>query len=127
MTPGSLAQASRRTVIVDGVLDDLAGVPGNALPADGQVQMSGYGGSSDLSGTVWFTYDEQNLYLSARITDDAHAQPAAGANIWQGDGIQFAVGSGAPGGAERLERNRRRTDPGRTPTAPVAGVRRSNR
>jgi hypothetical protein len=93
----SATKLTKRTITVDGKLDDLTGVPGIQLPADGKVVMNGYGGPSDLSGTAWFTYDAQNLYLSARLTDDRHAQPATGGNIWLGDSIQFAVGSGAPG------------------------------
>jgi hypothetical protein len=56
-----------------------------------------YGGPSDLSGRVWVTWDEQNLYLSATIVDDVHAQPATSEGIWVGDSIQFAVTPGAPG------------------------------
>lgn len=94
---GSSTAVPRRTITVDGRLDDLSGLPAIRLPEDGTVQMSGYGGAADLSGSLWFTYDEQNLYVSADITDDVQSQPGTGSDIWQGDSLQFAVGSGAPG------------------------------
>jgi hypothetical protein len=59
--------------------------------------MTGYGGPAHLSGNVWFTYDQKNLYMTARIHDDVVAQPTSGGEIWQGDSIQFAVGAGTPG------------------------------
>ncbi|MGW3953114.1 sugar-binding protein [Streptomyces sp. NPDC004752] len=94
---GASAPVPRRTITVDGRLDDLTGLSAIQLPQDGKVRMSGYGGASDLGGSLWFSYDQQNLYLSAEITDDVHSQPETGSSIWQGDSLQFAIGSGAPG------------------------------
>ncbi|SDP00611.1 beta-glucosidase [Actinacidiphila guanduensis] len=56
-----------------------------------------YGGPSDLSGKVWLDWDAQNLYITADLTDDVQSQPATGADIWQGDSLQFAATSGVPG------------------------------
>lgn len=94
---GTLTAIPQRAITVDGHLDDLTAMTPIQLPQDGDVQTSPYGGPADLSGSVWFTYDQQNLYISALMTDDVQFQPATDSNIWQGDGIQFAVGSGAPG------------------------------
>ncbi|GAA5020555.1 sugar-binding protein [Actinopolymorpha pittospori] len=88
---------AHKSITVDGVLDDMSGVPGIDLAAEGQVEMPGYGGTDDLSGTAWWTWDADNLYLSARIHDDTHAQPATGDQIWSGDGFQFTVTGGLPG------------------------------
>ena len=35
-----------------------------ANTANGTVVMPGYGGTADLSGAVWFTWDDDNLYLA---------------------------------------------------------------
>jgi hypothetical protein len=94
---GSSTAVPQRTITVDGRLDDLSGLPPIRLPQDGAVQMAGYAGAADLSGSLWFTYDQENLYVSADITDDVQSQPGTGSDIWQGDSLQFAVGSGAPG------------------------------
>ncbi|CAG6392868.1 glycoside hydrolase family 3 C-terminal domain-containing protein [Streptomyces cocklensis] len=56
-----------------------------------------YGGASDLSGKVWLDWDSTNLYLTANLTDDVFSEPATGADIWQGDCLQFAATSGVPG------------------------------
>ena len=93
----SLKPITQKTVVVGDPFPDMTGVPGVDLAKDGTVKMTGYGGVSDLSGNVWFTYDQQNLYLTARIHDDVFAQPASGGDIWQGDSIQFSVGAGTPG------------------------------
>ncbi|MFG1805648.1 glycoside hydrolase family 3 C-terminal domain-containing protein [Streptomyces sp. NPDC049040] len=56
-----------------------------------------YGGPSDLSGKVWLDWDSANLYITADLTDDVFSEPATGADIWQGDCLQFAATSGVPG------------------------------
>jgi hypothetical protein len=72
-----------------------------ATTADGSwVSLDGtqpYGGASDLSGKVWLDWDSTNLYITADLTDDVLSQPATGADIWQGDSLQFAATSGVPG------------------------------
>lgn len=84
--------AAHRTITVDGALDDLADLPSVELAReDASVD--------DQSGRFWYTWDEDNLYVSVEVVDDVHDQPAAGANIWQGDSVQFTVAAGAPGSA----------------------------
>ncbi len=85
------------TISVDGVLDDLSAVPGVDLLTDGKVQIGDHAGPDDLGGQFWATWDEENFYLSARIDDDVHAQPSAGADVWNGDGFQFGLATGVPG------------------------------
>lgn len=97
ISDASLKPVAQKTVKVGGALPDMTGVPGVDLAADGTVKMTGYKGASDLSGTAWFTHDQQNLYLTARIHDDVFSQTASGGDIWQGDSIQFSVGAGTPG------------------------------
>lgn len=94
-----LVPMSKRAITVDGTLDDLSGLPGIHidLVQDGTNHLNDYGGTADLSGDVWFTYDSDNLYLSAGIQDNTQFQDQTGANIWQGDGIQFALTPGLPG------------------------------
>ncbi|WP_128658059.1 S-layer homology domain-containing protein [Paenibacillus sp. 598K] len=68
------------------------------LAQDGDFQhLASYSGASDLSGDIWLNWDDDNFYLSAEISDDAHVQPSADREIWQGDSIQFALSPGAPG------------------------------
>lgn len=45
----------------------------------------------DLSASGYVKWDSNKLYLSAVVKDDVHIQENSGANIWNGDGIQFAI------------------------------------
>ncbi|MFS0713677.1 sugar-binding protein [Microbacterium sp. 2P01SA-2] len=90
----SVLPAAHRTITVDGSLDDLEGVAPIAFAANPDAD-----DDADQSAVAWITWDEEYLYLSADVSDDVHDQPAQGANIWQGDSIQFTVAGGAPGAA----------------------------
>lgn len=83
-------------ILTDGTMDK--GLPGAMVDlATGVNKITGYGGSGDLSGQAWVTWDEDNLYLSASIIDDVFAHPSAGSEIWKNDSLQFAVAQGMPG------------------------------
>jgi hypothetical protein len=101
--PGEFTPASQQTITVDGALDDLNGAHTIDLATDGTVDMRNgpYNGENDLSGTIALTWDEDNLYLSAEVTDDTHVQGSANSGgIWAGDSIQMAVQAGTPGESE---------------------------
>ncbi|MGW4968321.1 hypothetical protein ACWEPL_64915 [Nonomuraea sp. NPDC004186] len=86
-----------RPVQVDGKVDDAVAVlPAQTLGAAEQV-ISGWAGDEDHSGRLWLTHDTERLYLTAVITDNAHAQPARAMNIWQGDSVQLGTTPGWPG------------------------------
>ncbi|MFG1911936.1 sugar-binding protein [Kribbella sp. NPDC048928] len=92
--------AKRHTVKLDGVIDTaVAAEPAIALEGTGTPPVTGWGGPTDLSGSLWLTHDDQNLYLSAKVTDDVFSQPNRDGNIWGGDGIQLGMTAGAPGEA----------------------------
>lgn len=95
--PAKRVQVPHRTLAIDGVAGEVLDLPSLDLVADGVNVMTGYRGPSDLSGDIWSTWDEDNLYLSAVIVDDVHAQPNSGEQIWAGDSIQFAISQGTPG------------------------------
>lgn len=100
-----LTPFAQQTVTVDGILDDLAAVPEFDLVEDGAVRGRwttgvdewGYGGPDDLSGKVWPTWDEENLYLSAAITDNTFHNRNPGPTLWMGDSIQFTMSAGTAG------------------------------
>lgn len=77
-------------ILIDGVLDDWSPYMGLQLPSrDGQVLISGWQGSNDLSAEVRFAYDEESFYISATVTDDIQ-HPERHDAIWSGDSIQIA-------------------------------------
>ena len=73
-------------------------VPVN-LAADGAADYRRvpYGGASDLSGTVKLTSTADALWLTADVTDNAHAQTKTAGSMWDGDSIQLAMSPGLPG------------------------------
>ncbi|MEW9699925.1 sugar-binding protein [Paenibacillus sp. SI8] len=84
-------------------LPDMTGLPFIDIFANGTLQMLvalPYNGVSDLSGIVWINWDRNNLYVTAKITDDTHAYVSVNDLIWNNDGIQIAVASGMPGDTE---------------------------
>lgn len=94
--PANLTDFAQQGITVDGVPDDLSGVPTVDLVEDGKVNIGSWSGPADLSGKFAVTWDDQNLYISGQFTDDVFTQPYTGANTWQGDSIQFSVAPGLP-------------------------------
>jgi hypothetical protein len=86
----------QRTIRVENPLQDCAKLPAIDLTRHGVNKIKDYKGPADLSGSIWLAYDQKNFYLVARITDDVHFQPFAGAEVWTGDSIQFALSPAAP-------------------------------
>ncbi|ACQ79175.1 hypothetical protein Bcav_0914 [Beutenbergia cavernae DSM 12333] len=96
--PAAVSALHQQTITVDGVPDDLSGITPIDLDVDGEVrQIPDWGGAADLGGDVWWTWDDENLYLTAAITDNVHAQPGLNDTIWTGDSIQFSAVAGTPG------------------------------
>jgi len=91
-------RCASKTVTVDGKLDDWEKLPGVDLASHGTVKMAKYEGEDDLSGKVWFAWDDRNFYLAARIKDNEFSRKLAGPNVWKGDSIQFALVPGHPRG-----------------------------
>ncbi len=67
------------------------------LSSGKKILQSGHSGTIDVTGNIWLEYDKDNLYLLAELEDDIHAVPSSGGDIWNNDGIQFAIVSGVPG------------------------------
>lgn len=101
VAPSAVQQLPRRTITVDGRLDDLSDVPSLGLATTGVLGkadgFTGFGGATDLSGDVWITWDDDHLYLSAQVIDNDHYQPYLGFELWEGDSIQLGVAPGLPG------------------------------
>jgi hypothetical protein len=86
--PLAAAPVPRRSLTVDGQLEAIPAKEAIHLPANGSIVHDTYGGPDDLSGRLWFTYDEEHLYLAATVTDDEHA---TGWPLWEYDSIQLGV------------------------------------
>lgn len=96
----SFSPVIRHTPVVDGSADDMGSLPFIDLEAHGVARFSdeqSYHGPEDLSGQIWLNWDDQHLHLTAKVTDDVFAYPAAQDEIWKNDSIQFGVAEGMPG------------------------------
>lgn len=86
---------NRKTIVIDGVLDEgLDEVMSLTTQKNGEMFRldsagSSYSGDEDLSGTIWITYDDEYLYVSADITDDQLGVKSTGENIWRNDCLQI--------------------------------------
>lgn len=89
--------AYRYSVNIDGVLDEgLNQIQYQDIVQEGEILAlasdgSKYGGDADLSGKLWITYDEKNLYVTVDVIDDRHEYPNAGENIWRNDCVQLGI------------------------------------
>ncbi len=48
-------------------------------------------GTGDCSAAVGLAYDDERLCVAVNVTDDVHAQPETGGDVWQGDNVQLAI------------------------------------
>ncbi len=76
---------------IDGDWDKWDGFTGILLPSDKerQVKMSDWKGLQDSSAEIKFAYDDEALYIAAKVEDDIH-YPVADGDMWVGDSLQIA-------------------------------------
>jgi hypothetical protein len=48
-------------------------------------------GDADLSGRVMFAWDDNNLYIAARVIDDHYVQNASGELLYRGDSVEILL------------------------------------
>ena len=83
----------RATVTVDGDAKDWEGVPVIVVDTRDRIQPpdpAGWAGPQDLSARASLAWDNQDLYLLVRVTDDKHVTPNLQA-FWDSDSLQIAV------------------------------------
>lgn len=86
--PGPTLNAAR--IAAPRLDGDLREWTGSAVKVEAVVYgADAYGGPDDLGGQVWLGWDDQNLYLAARVTDDQISQPARGAAMYQSDSLEL--------------------------------------
>jgi photosystem II stability/assembly factor-like uncharacterized protein len=75
--------------VIDGILDEWSQTRYDvAIVTFGKDNWSG---SADLSGKAMYAWDEEHLYITARVYDDVHMQGAVGEDLFMGDGIEFLL------------------------------------
>lgn len=80
--------------VIDGVMNSEEWEDSMAFYLNTQSQIQfipDWAGVDDLSGTGYLKWDDEKLYLAVEVKDNVHKQAYMGGNIWNGDGIQFAI------------------------------------
>lgn len=98
----SVAVRDQAQVTIDGAITDDEWGNAHATVIDKASQVVGisnWGGPSDLSAEFRTKWDDDNLYLAIKVTDDVHHQPYTDGSTWQADGIQLAIDPGRIYGA----------------------------
>ena len=88
------ADYARTPVPVSGTFNYNDWTGGDFYAADRKMDvryMDDWSGKDDCSVMGKLKWDRENLYLLAVVTDDVFYQVSSGANMWNGDGIQFGV------------------------------------
>jgi hypothetical protein len=92
--------AKANSIHIDGKLDEWNAVPpvilNDKTPDSIKYSSTKYNGPDDCSANLRFAWDEKNLYIAAKVTDDKHFQINRSNRVWSGDCIQFAVIDGGP-------------------------------
>jgi len=92
--PTALTPAPTRSgIAVDGRADDWQDAPALVLKDRSDVlppDEAGWHGPDDLSVRVSLGWDEENLYLLVRVTDDVHHTPNA-SQFWKSDALQIGL------------------------------------
>ncbi len=86
-----VAQRRAEPPLIDGNLDDWPGLP---YLADRVIYGADqWSGPQDVSARFAVAWDNQHLYLAARITDDVYAHPpsATGYNLFRGDALEIVL------------------------------------
>lgn len=60
-------------------------------------RLQDYTGDDDLSAAVQLSWDEDNLYMDAQVSDDIFYFTGTESDIWTNDSFQFAIAKGIPG------------------------------
>lgn len=58
---------------------------------------SNWNGAGDLSSMIMLGWDENNLYIAARVKDDVYVQSATGKNLFKGDSIEILIDTDVSG------------------------------
>ncbi|MBQ7651095.1 MAG: hypothetical protein IJS15_09060 [Victivallales bacterium] len=92
--------AKAKAILIDGRLDEwgnvLPVIVSDKTPECIKYSSAKYNGSEDCSAELRFAWDDENLYIAAKVKDDKHYQNIRGSGLWAGDCIQFAVTDGGP-------------------------------
>ena len=93
-----------KPVVVDGKLDEY---PKPLITMDNgsfeKLQYFEYGGKNDISADIYLLWDDENLYVAAKVTDDVPFDNSKeGPDIWDGDALEVLLGMDAKADPGRI-------------------------
>lgn len=95
------AAATEKPIVIDGQLDDWAGIEPIALDQWHQARAlpggSAWKNADDCSARIRCAWDRANIYLSAEVIDDDQCPPARGADGRDGDSLLIGIDPEAGG------------------------------
>lgn len=88
----AVQKKANQEIKLDGILDESEWGDAMEFPFASYTKNAGeWGGKEDLSAVGYLKWDSEKLYMAVRVTDDTHYQKHHGSNMWESDGIQFAI------------------------------------
>ncbi len=107
-------------VKIDGDLSEWEDVPASFVSGLSSVirQPKLYKGADDLSAKIRMQWDEKNLYLALRVTDDVFCAEDSGEMMWRNDCVQLAIDVADRAAGEPAKNTE--TNIGLTPEGPQA-------
>lgn len=89
----AVAKKARRPVIIDGDFSPFAQSIPIIMDSEKYLQEgSGWKGPKDLSASIYLLWDEENIYIYAKVTDNMPlVNSKKNGDIWNGDAIEFTV------------------------------------
>ncbi len=91
--PSFVCPLATKPPVLDGVLDewDAHPAPIQVTAKDVAFQLDGAEGDEDISGTIWLAWDQDHLYVAARVVDDILRGTEKDTSWWFGDHIEVYV------------------------------------
>jgi hypothetical protein len=86
---------------IDGSLNEWPAVP-LATSRYPVYNAAAWEGEQDLLAVWWLAWDGTNLYLAARVDDDAHVQTEQGTQIYKGDSVEVQIDTNPQRGARQV-------------------------
>ncbi len=86
----------RYTMAIDGIIDEgiedkLSTIDFESMYNLWQNGLPMWGGTNDLSGQAWVSYDDENLYVAVSVVDDVHLANKPGGYCYQQDCLQLGL------------------------------------
>ncbi len=88
---------TQQSIVIDGDMADWSHVSLTRISPRGHLEFGSVSSEDDLAGAFGFQWDDEHLYLVARLEDDALLNERRDADIWKDDCVEFFIDPGDDG------------------------------